>query len=498
MTDRAEREQGWAELRHWGRERELGELDALMWRTERPPAGSWSGLVMQLLDDEPDWERLWAAHEWFVQIVPRFRERVVEPALPVGTPEWAPDPAFDLHYHLRRVRLAEPGTRAELLELAQELALTPLDRSRPPWVGTLVTGLEHGRAAYLLQAHHVFMDGMALTQLLRRVLSPIRETTPGKPTPAEGNGARTGSLEVTGRELARQTRAAPGLAPKLLRTVASAVTDPAGAARYAASLGRVLAPPPANPSRILRGGSRRQWRFGTLECELTDLKAAGKAAGGTVNDTFVCVLLGGLRHYSARFGEDLGDVPISMPVAMRKPDEAMGGNKFAGAFFAVPSGVDDPGERIAELHRRVERVRSEPALDFLGHLTPVLNRTPSGLAAALLGSINARAVLTTSSWPGVQEELFVAGARFERMFVFAPLPGTVLTGAMCTHVGVCCIGINVDGQVITDTDALWEDMQRSLDEVLALAPSGPQPAAPQPPRNSSSANRKADRASNIG
>jgi hypothetical protein len=54
------------------------------------------------------------------------------------------------------------------------------------------------------------------------------------------------------------------------------------------------------------------------------------------------------------------------------------------------------------------------------------------------------------------------------MFVFAPLPGTALTGAMCTHLGVCCIGVNVDGEVFTDLDLLWECMQRGLDEVLAL------------------------------
>src|ERR1041384_7691066 len=97
------REKGWEELSDWGRERELGELDALMWRTERHPANSWTGVVMQLLDAEPDWERLRQAHEWFVSIVPRFAERVVDPALPVGTPEWAPDPAFNMTYHLRRL-----------------------------------------------------------------------------------------------------------------------------------------------------------------------------------------------------------------------------------------------------------------------------------------------------------------------------------------------------------------------------------------------------------
>jgi WS/DGAT/MGAT family acyltransferase len=470
MAGERTREQGWAELAGWGRERELGELDALMWRTERPPANSWTGIVMQQLDEAPDWRRLCAAHEWFVKIVPRFRERVVDPLLPVGTPAWAPDPAFDLRYHLRRVRLPEPGSRKQLLELAQSIALTPMDRSRSPWIGTLVEGLEGGRAAYLLQAHHVLMDGMAVTQLLQRVLSPTRETTPDKPGGEAPELSPISPLSVTGHELARQTQAAPRVLKGVAATLRRAATRPAAATRYASSLARVLAPPPANPSKILRGGSRRVWRFGALECPLSELRAAGKAAGGTVNDTFVSVLLGGLRHYCAAFGEDLGDVPISMPVSMRTVDEAMGGNKFAGAFFAVPSGVADPADRIRELHRRVEEVRSEPALDFIGNLTPVLNRTPSPLAAALLGSINSRAVLTTSSWPGVREELYVAGAKFERMFVFAPLPGTALTGAMCTHAGICCIGINVDGEVFEDTSLLWECMQRSLNEILALAP----------------------------
>jgi WS/DGAT/MGAT family acyltransferase len=456
-----------------------------MWRTERHPANSWTGVVLEMLDQAPDWRRLLGAHEWFVSIVPRFRERVVDPALPVGPAMWAPDPAFDLGYHLRRVRLPEPGSTRQLLDYAQGIALTPLDRTRPPWIGTLVEGLEGGRAAYLLQAHHVLMDGMAVTQLLSRVLSPIRETTPDKPAGDAATHPAVGSLDVAGHELVRQIQATPRLVGRGLGGLRAAAANPARAARYVRSLGRVLAPPPANRSQVLRGGSRRVWRFGMLECSLADLKAAGKAAGGTVNDTFVSVLLGGLRYYCEQFGEDLQDVPISMPVSMRRVDEAMGGNRFAGAFFAVPTSVADPAERIRELHARVEAVRSEPALDFLGNLTPLLNRTPSPLAAALLGRINSRAVLTTSSWPGVSEELFVACSKFERMFVFAPLPGTSVTGAMCTHAGICCIGINVDGEVFTDAELLWDCMRRSLAETLALGPGGSGDQASQ--QNSTSA-----------
>lgn len=463
------REQRWAELKLWGRERRLGELDALMWRTERHPANSWTGVVLALLDAVPDWDRLRDAHRWFVDQVPRFKERVVNPAVPVGTPMWTLDEGFALEFHLRRVRLPAPGTMRELLEFAQTLALTPLDRSRSPWAGTLVEGLEGNRAAYLLQAHHVLMDGMAVTQLLTRVLSPAREHTLAKPAGGQRESPPLDSRGVALRELARQARSAPGLFGRIASSTRRSAAHPVSTARYAASLTRVLMPPPPNRSKLLAGGNRRAWRFGMLECDLRELKAAGKAAGGTVNDAFVCALLGGLRHYCAEHGEDLQDLTISMPVSMRKIDEAMGGNKFAGAFFAVPAAIGDPAQRIREMRKRVETVRSEPALDFLGNLTPVLNRTPSPLAAALLGGVNSRAALTTSSWPGITEERYLAGGRFDRMFVFAPLPGTVMTGAMCTHMGTCCIGINVDGDVFEHPDRLWKCMQIGLDEVLALA-----------------------------
>ena len=44
------------------------------------------------------------------------------------------------------------------------------------------------------------------------------------------------------------------------------------AVEYLSSLARVAGPPPKNPSKILRGGSRRLWRFGSMECEFSDLR----------------------------------------------------------------------------------------------------------------------------------------------------------------------------------------------------------------------------------
>jgi WS/DGAT/MGAT family acyltransferase len=462
-------EERWAQLDRWGRNRELNELDALMWRTERHPSQSWTGIVVVGLDREPEWERLYDAMAWVMDLVPRFTEKVVDPALPTGTPIWVEDERFDLDYHLTRVRLPEPGTQRQVLDLAQRVALDPLDKSRPPWTTTLVTGLQDGRAAFLFKAHHVILDGTGATMLLSQLLNRSREHIPGKSTGEPSRHGDTNPLILSGQHLAKQVASAPRFAAKALGKAAGAVTDPAGAARYAASLARVLAPPPGAESELLRRGSRTRWKFGTLECGLPEFKAAGKSVGGTVNDTFVCAMLGGMRHYFEAIGAgELGDVPISMPVSMRTKDDDGGGNRFAGAFFSAPSGIADPAERIQEMRRRVEAVRAEPALDFLGMLTPIMNRAPSGMVAAAMGAINSNATLTTSSWPGVTDEVYMAGAKFDRMFTFGPLPGTAMCAALCTHGGVCCVGMNVDGEVFEDTELLWECMQRSLDEVLAL------------------------------
>ncbi|MGV0735088.1 wax ester/triacylglycerol synthase domain-containing protein [Mycobacterium syngnathidarum] len=456
------------ELRLWGRDPKLNALEALMWRTERPPANSWAGVVIQLLDSVPDWQRVYEAHEWTMRIVPRFTERIVEPTLPVGPPMWTLDADFDLRYHVRRVSLPAPGSMAQLLEFAQALALVPLDRNRPPWMVHLVEGLEGGRAAYILQAHHALMDGGGATQLFSRILGtgPASRGLP-RPRHREVRPAFT-RLAALKTDVSQLIKGLPSAVAKIGTLAADAAIHPGDALRYAQSAARVLTPPAAPLPESVRSGRRTAWRYGLLECELADLKKAGKAVGGTVNDAFVAAILGGLREYCKAQGGELPDIPISMPVSVRRPDDEMGGNRFTGAVFLAPSGIDDPAERIQAMRERVSAVRDEPAMDILGAITPLFNFVPTQVVTTLLQNMTVSAVVTTSSWPGLSEPKYIAGARVDRMFVFGPLPGTSMCAAMCTHVGTCCIAVNADGSVFTDTEALWSAMQRGLDQVLAL------------------------------
>jgi hypothetical protein len=65
--------------------------------------------------------------------------------------------------------------------------------------------------------------------------------------------------------------------------------------------------------------------------------------------------------------------------------------------------------------------------------------------------------------------VYLAGAQVERSFAFGPLPGVALMAAMISHVGTCCLGLNIDGMAVADPGMLIRCIQEGFDEVLALA-----------------------------
>ncbi|WP_245665788.1 wax ester/triacylglycerol synthase domain-containing protein [Actinoplanes subtropicus] len=283
----------------------MSELEALLWRSERPGQTSATAVLM-MLDTEPEWERLRAAHDRATRRMPRMRERVLEPAVPVGTPAWIPDDGFDLDHHLRRVRRPAPAGEAGLLAVAEDAATTPLDRDRPLWQGTLVAGLPHGRAAYLLRMHRSLADVPLLPALLTRG----RKQTPAVPVDCpEPEASRPGPRALALADVTRQAFALPLTTGRLLAAGARALTRPGAATedalRLVVSLRRAVSRPVAG-SPLFAGRAGTSWRFGLLECARDDLRAAAAAAGGSVTDAYLAALLGGLRAYHERHGIEPG------------------------------------------------------------------------------------------------------------------------------------------------------------------------------------------------
>lgn len=486
--------EGWRALADWGTEQRMNDLEALMWRGERHPQFSSTGVVLELMASVPDWDRFRAAHVWGTSLVRRLRQRVVEPALPLGPPAWADDPEFDLDYHLRRIRLPEPAGMRELLQLAQVIAETPLDRTRPLWTGTLVENLESGRSAYLLQAHHCLMDGAAAIQLFAGLHSDRAEPSADKPAIEPAETEPVNPLGLAAADLAAEVRAVPDRARRVLGTLGGALSAPNRTVRYLDSARRVLSSPAGvTPSPLQRRQTGRTWRFGIFDCGLDELKAAGRAANGSVNDAYMAALLGGIRRYHDAVGIGIGDVLTAMPVSLRKPDDPPGGNRFTGALFAGPAGIVDPAARIEAVRDRVRIVRAEPALGVVGALSPVLSRIPSGLLGLAGEAAMPRPFLSGSNFPGLTTKVYAAGARIEGMYVLAPLPAVAMLAAMCSYTGRCCIGINCDGAVFADIELLWKCMADGLEEVLDLgrAPKTAQPRVGK--RSSANAQQRGQR-----
>jgi hypothetical protein len=313
-------------------------------------------------------------------------------------------------------------------------------------------------------------------ELLSSLQSRTREHTPDKPRPqpgANGDGG-TDSIRLAVNEIGERIVESPRVAATVARSGLGLLMRPGNAVgealRYVASLRRVVSPPPATPSPLLRARTGRVWRYGVLECPLLQLKSAGKAAGGSVNDAFVAALLGGLRIYHERHGVELDRLPMAMPVSLRKADDPMGGNKWAGALFAAPIGIADPEERIAAIRGTVLTLRTEPALDTFSLAAPLVNRLPSTVGA-VFARLGAAADLSASNVPGLPYQTYLAGAKVERVYPFGPLPGVAVMAAMVSHAGTCCFGLNIDGAAVDDVDVLMECFGAGLDETLAVGSS---------------------------
>ena len=164
---------------------------------------------------------------------------------------------------------------------------------------------------------------------------------------------------------------------------------------------RVLSPPPVERSPLLAGSHGSQCRFVVLEVALADFKAAGKAAGGSVNDAFLAALLGGFRRYHEHFGVQVDFMPMALPISLRTADDPAGGNRFAGARFAGPVGEPDPRERIQAIREFVLSARAEPAIGVLEMLAPAVSRLPAFVLVGLTASVTSVSDFQASNIPGL-------------------------------------------------------------------------------------------------
>ena len=464
-----------------GQADELSPLDYLMHRGEASPPTRSAFLGVELLDRPADWGRLREAMDRASRVVIRMRQKVVVPPVPTTPPRWVVDPDFDLDYHLRWIALPAPGTLRQLLDLAEVTLQSPLDTSRALWEAVYVEGLEGGRAALLSKFSHAITDGLGGIALFEQVYDTEREPAPRPmpPVPIPSDVTGTDLLRSSLRRLPETTVAtgvrllgrAAGDAVRLIRAPVPAVAEAVG---FVASARRVLGPSPTARSPLLRGRSLVS-RTHVLEVPLTDLRAAAKAAGGSVNDAYLAALSGGLGRYHEALGVPIDELPLTLPVSLRSADDPAAGNRITGVTIAAPVGESDPAERIRLVREQVIARRSEPALDVLDRIAPVLSRLPD----AALEAVTARFIaadVQASNVPGYGQETFLAGARVDRQYGMGPLPRVAMMAVLISRAGICTVTFRYDTASFIAPDQLEKSLQLGFDEVIELG--RPRPVSP--------------------
>jgi diacylglycerol O-acyltransferase len=469
-----------------GQPDELSPLDYLLHRGEARPATRSAFLGLEILDRPADWARLREAMDRASRVVIRMRQKVVVPPLPTTAPRWVVDPDFNLDYHLRRVALPAPGTLRQLLDLAEITLQSPLDTSRALWEAVYVEGLEGGRAALLTKLSHAITDGLGGIALFEQVYDTEREPRP-RPLPPVPI-----PRDVSGGELLRSSlRHLPETALSAGRTMLGRAAGTAGrlvlrpgptvagAIGFAGSARRVLGPPPAAPSPLLRGRSLVT-RTHVLELPLADLRAAAKAVGASVNDAYLAALCGALGRYHDALGVPIDALPLALPVSLRTGDDPASGNRFAGVTIAAPIGEPDPAERMQLIREQVIARRSEPAIDVIGQIAPVLDLLPDAALEALNERITPRDI-QASNVPGYGQETFLAGAKVERQYGMGPLPRVAMMAILVSRAGTCTLTVRYDTASFVVADQLEKCLQLGLDDVVELG----RPRARHAPRRTS-------------
>jgi diacylglycerol O-acyltransferase len=271
----------------------------------------------------PSYEELVAHVEHRLDLVPRFRQRIVKIPLGMQNPVWGDDPEFDARRHVRNVAVPRPGRLDQLRDLVGRIMSEPLDMEHPLWQVYLIDGLRGGRHAYVSKTHHALVDGVAAVDIGMLLLDPKRRgATRSKGERWEPDEPRPGELfaQAASDAVQRPLRAAGRAARTTIRTPARTAQR---VVRTAEAFTRLAAGGPRVPRSPMNVRIGRDRRIAWAQGDLDRMKRARAAAeGATVNDVILSVAAGALRRFFEGRGEDMPDYLVALvPVSIRRPNE---------------------------------------------------------------------------------------------------------------------------------------------------------------------------------
>jgi WS/DGAT/MGAT family acyltransferase len=455
----------------------LTSIDASFLHQEGPASHMHIGGVLVFEGPPPRFEDYLNHVRGRLHLVPRYRQRLINPPLDSGRPLWADDPSFNLEYHIRHAALPAPGTEDQLFQLTARIVSQQLDRSKPLWESWLVEGLEDDRFALIFKAHHSLVDGVSGVDLATVLfdLAPTPAPAPTdlepwtpkpQPSPAEllVAGVR-GAVDATAQIVARALGAAshPESSLRILKDAVEGLGEIVWAG---------LNPAPTTPLNVEIGPHRR---FTVVRQQLEDYKEVKNALGGTVNDVVLTVVSGALARWLRSRGvrtEGL-EMRALVPVSVRgQDDRGTLGNRLTVMRGPLPVYIRDPVARLRFVRHAMDGLKESKQAVGAATLAAVNNLAPPTiLAQASRLNFSTRLFnLIVTNIPGPQLPLYVLGRQLCDLFPIAFLPENhALAVAIMSYNGGIDYGLLGDYDALPDIGLIAEGIEASLQELLQAA-----------------------------
>lgn len=408
-----------------------------------------------------------------------FRQRLVEMPLDMGNPFWADDPDFNIDHHIFHVALPAPGGKREFANLAATHYNPPMDRTRPLWKVTAITGLKYDGLSedafgLLIQVHHAAIDGKSGVEIMASLCSmteePFTPPAPKKPWKPKKLPKLTDMMTQNyGKRIKK-----PG---KLLDFIKDTSTKQKEL-RKELGKGLMKMPPKplAAPKTFMNVAMSGKKTFGAIDIPLKEIKVIKNSVegGATVNDVLLSVCAGGLRKYMIKHGRlPLKNLIGLAPVSVRKEDEKGDmGNRISAMLFDMATNEIDPIKRLKSLRANT---RTSKTYSQALPADQIMEFVPSEVAA-MAGRLYLRMGLSKlhnpffnliiTNVPGPPIPLYMNRYKIQRLYgLGAAMDGLGVMIIIFSYAGMVSLSVTADTNAIEDIEFFSDCLRNSYDEL---------------------------------
>lgn len=381
------------------------------------------------------------------------------------TGQWVPQEQIDLAYHV--VKEERVADTAAVYRKVEELALKPLDLSRPLWTMHLIPN-RSGDSAVLFRLHHGVGDGLSIM----RIVGEMATLQDGSPLP-EPEGLRkfkemmAASKRGCFRRICTKLQKVIGVFPALI-------------ANLKAPMGRLdtqtkFHAPEAERRSLRFSGKRTMVAFPPFS--LAFVKACKIAAGVTINDVVFGAMAGAIRRYCQERGDPLFQtsstqtlqtralmpvlMPPSFPPGHDEGDMLTNGITFISVPFAINETtclgrVKDSSKTMSSLKRSMK----VPVSQWLVNASKVL---PEAQQQQTVKDLWLRHSMVFSNVQGPDAPIMLSGETIKGFYAY--FVNLIPQALISSYAGQMWMNMCVDPDVVQDPDSL---IKHFMDELSAL------------------------------